>query len=559
MLTPFINSDYLGVNPSVVSARKAFLRNLWEAIAPELELQYGVYNSTVAAPTAIFSQAIIDSIDKWREHSQIQSLVENVRNDPEINTQYLDLFLANYRIRRLSGENSVGLVRLLFNANTMYSFGGMDTFLANGQTFHPTAIFTIYPAGQSAHASNSQPLQQLDNGLFSAVIELRSSQVDIAANLPVGTKLIPQGSQPSSLLEVEVIETFVGGIQEDTVEMLVPQLVNGITSPVLTSRANIGAWIKTVPNTVVKEASVIGAGDIESIRDKHGLFNLSQGGAGDIYVRTADSLLTKAIQVRGVLVDEGTLTYRIELGRDDAPAAYSILGVYSQTSSTALEVTNETRGIDLTGINYAPDVINYREGAFTAFQTIVLEFVDHSIDPTCGTIPEFGDYTIFYDYLPYIPELQDFVLQRDNIAVMGDLLVKAAIPCKTLIDFSIAIQQGQTLPELSAIKSAAVNAVANTGFMNVLPASIIIEAVQRLLPAGMFVSDFYMAGSLLLPIQDNQTYSVTNLKRTASSAKEELAFELPPHATVNTICFFTDTNSVNVTFKEYRSVARFTN
>ena len=92
--------------------------------------------------------------------------------------------------------------------------------------------------------------------------------------------------------------------------------------------------------------------------------------------------------------------------------------------------------------------------------------------------------------------------------------------------------------------------------MNVLPSAILIEAVQKMLPDGMFVSDFAMLGDLLLPMLHQDQGAVTTLQRSAAAAKEELSFNLPPHATANTICFFTDATRVKVSVKPYRSVSR---
>jgi len=561
-VTDFIRPDYLNVDANVTANRKAFLRSVWHLIAPELELQYGVYNSTVAAPAAIFSQAIIDSLDSWRKHTQIAHLIENAAADYETNYPYLELFLANYRIKRQSGTNSVGLVRLIFSSDVSTSFSTRNEFTAKGLTFRPTQLFEISSTGRKAYAQNDQILQPQDNGTFSAVIELVSTDVSIAANLPAGTQLVLTQNTHPLLLEATVIESFVGGMQDDTLTALLPQLIDGITSPVLTSRVNIAAQIKALPNITVNDVSVIGAGDIESLRDKHGLFSISHGGRGDVYVRTTGSLLTKTISKTCELVqviDAAHARYRCRLSRTEAPAAYLITAVHNDVSLKNLEVVHDFRSIDLSGLRYAPDIQNYAEGAFSAFQTIMLEFVDDGMDRYGGidNFPPSADYTISYEHQPYIDAIQNYCMDRNNLSVMGDLLVKAAIPCKTSIGFSIGVQQGQSPPDLNGIVAAVVNTVSNTGFMNTLPASIIIEAAQKLLPDGMFVSDFAMSGSIVLPGLNNEQGILTSIQQTAAADKEELAFDLPPYATAGTICFFTDSRSVIVTVKPAKTIARF--
>jgi hypothetical protein len=202
---------------------------------------------------------------------------------------------------------------------------------------------------------------------------------------------------------------------------------------------------------------------------------------------------------------------------------------------------------------YAPDVINYREGAFSAYQTILLTFEDEAAESDTDA------YYVSYTYQPGIRELQDYCCDEANVSVLGDLLVKAAIPCTTTISFSVVIQEGQATPDLVALASVAASTVNATGFMNVLPGAVVIEAVQSLLPAGVFVSDFMMVGDLLLPETVSGTGQVTRLRQTAAAAKEELSFKVLPYVTENTVCFFADPNDVHITVKSYRSMSRLAN
>lgn len=568
----FVVPNYLETDPETTAARKAYLRSVWNAIAPEIELQYGIYNSTVAGPAALFSQAVIDSIERWREHTQISQLVENVASG-EVDYEYLDLFLANYRIKRKTGKQSVGLVRLLFNVDTGYSFSQVDSFTAKGLIFRPTVQVNISPTGHQVYAVNDTTLQKLDNGLFTATIEMESDLVSSEANLTAGTKLVMVNASYPALIDATVVDSFIGGVVEDTLSELVPQLVNGITSKVLSSRTHIASQLKSIEGVNVQDISVIGVGDIESVRDKHGLFPISQGGRGDIYVRTTDILQTKQL-IKTCKRKPDTDLFMCWIPREEAIAAYAITSIMRRNGSKNLPIVSETRGVDLGENTYAPDVINYKEGAFSSYQTMLLIFED------VENPDDESEYFISYDYQPYIKELQDYCSNAANMSVFGDLLVKAAVPCKVNISFSVVIQEGKTAPDQAALIAAAVRAVNSTGFMNVLPGASIIEAVQSILPSGMFVSDFMMSGELYQPemvaldgaivhLEDGDYIQidsgqfvrvlegqVVRLHRTAAAAKEELSFNIPPHVTENTVCFFADSNNVHIKIKTYRSIAR---
>jgi len=545
----FAVPNYLETDPAVTAARKAYLRTVWHAVAPEIELQYGIYNSTVAAPAALFSQAVIESIDRWRQHTQIAQLIEDVAND-KINYDYLELFLENYRIKRKVGQRSVGLVRLVFNVDSSYSFAPNDKFTARGLTFRSTANYVISPTGRHAYAVNDSVLQRLDDNTFTATIELESEVISPDANLTAGTGLVMVDRVYPSLIEATVIDSFVGGVAEDKLTDLLPRLINGLTSTVMSSRAHIGAQLRSLELADIKDISIIGAGDIESVRDKHGLFGISQGGRGDIYVRTTDALRTARI-VKECRRVPGTDQFRCHLSTTDAPAAYSIISIRRRDGSQDLPIDSETRSIDLGISRYAPDVINYQEGAFSAYQTILLTFIDEDAGSE-----DVLEYYVSYDYQPGIGELQSYCCDERNVSVLGDLLVKAAIPCKTAISFSVVIQEGQAMPNLVSLAGVAASTINATGFMNVLPGALVIEAVQRLLPFGMFVSDFIMTGDLLLPETVSGAGQVTRLRQTAAAAKEELYFKVLPYVTENTVCFFADPNDVHIAVKSYRSMSR---
>jgi len=543
----FVRPDYMATDPEVTADRKSFLRSVWHAISPDLELQYGIYGSTVAGPAAIFSQAVIDSIDQWRRHTQIAQLIDDTSADP-VNYPYLEMFLENYRIVRKSGKKSIGLVRLLFKTDTSYSFAYNDTFTANGLIFRPTRVCNISPTGRIVYATNDQALKKLDDNTYEATIEMTSDVISPAANLTAGTPLVPANVLNRHLIGAVVVEQFVGGVEEDTLATLVPQMLNGITSTVMTSRSNIAAQLMTLPDTGLRNVSIVGAGDIESVRDKHGLFGISQGGRGDIYVRTVGPMMVREI-VQTARRVPGTNVFRCALSREAAPAAYEIKSVRRRDGGSSLEVVHESRSIDLTGSRYVPDVVNYQEGAFSAYQTILLDFVDEKAEG------DTDEYSITYSFQPNIAPIQAFCANPRNVPVMGDLLVKAATPCEVTVSFSVVVQQGQTEPVRHALSSAAATVINQTGFMNVLPGSMVIEAIQRTLPHGMFVSDFMMVGDLLVPEIHEGNGLVRRMRKTAGAAKEELHFDVPPFATSNTICFFADQNQVHVDIKRYKSMA----
>jgi F420-dependent methylenetetrahydromethanopterin dehydrogenase len=119
--------------------------------------------------------------------------------------------------------------------------------------------------------------------------------------------------------------------------------------------------------------------------------------------------------------------------------------------------------------------------------------------------------------------------------------------CYPTVSFVVCAQPSQTVPDESAIQSTVVNTIHAAGFTNNLAASVIIRAVQDLLPTDAYIEDFVMTGSLLLP--SGETVTKTSV--------ENLEFYEPPYATAKTISFFCDLNSVFTTTKTVTTAARF--
>jgi hypothetical protein len=200
MSDPFTAPDYLSVSPEVLSARKLLLREIWHQTAPDVDLRYGVLNSLVAAPAAIFSQAVIEALDKWRSRTQISALADNAGTD-ELD-EFLEMFLKNYRVVRRQPGNSSGTLRLLFSNDSIYAFGPSDVFNYNGYAYRPTRNFTFSPTTRQAYAVNEQNLTDNHNGTFSGiieVIEVLSNAKDVTSFLETGRYFSIRSKTPLSV------------------------------------------------------------------------------------------------------------------------------------------------------------------------------------------------------------------------------------------------------------------------------------------------------------------------------------------------------------------------
>ena len=120
--------------------------------------------------------------------------------------------------------------------------------------------------------------------------------------------------------------------------------------------------------------------------------------------------------------------------------------------------------------------------------------------------------------MPMIAELNDFLTTRDNRPRGTDILVKAAVPCFTKIEFQIRTETNEsfTAAEITAIKQSVVTAVFTVGFSGQLNASIIDSAVHKYLSGRQAVSKIDMFGRIRRPdgsttyVRDPSTLTIPN-------------------------------------------------
>jgi hypothetical protein len=554
--TDFSQPDYFNPVSTDIQRRMAFLTEVWNHFAPELDLRYGVYNSTVLSPAAIFSQGVIDSIERWRDNTQVAALLDRLQNlsadDAERVADLLDLFLLNYRVTRNAGSNATGRVVLLFDKDISYVIGSSDSFTAKQLTFNPVNSFGIVPSTRSALTSNEQSLIPRSDGLYSAVITVICDDTTTSANLAAGTQLLPVRSI-SGLIGAYAESTFTGGSNETSLEELYQKIIYGISSPVMSTRTNMSSLLRSQIDLLpIHSDSIVGLGDIEMIRDQHSIYPISCGGRADWYVRTSQNIVSALFSKtarRVAVLTENSARWRVLIDRNDLPGLYSINEIRTPELADPLEKTYEYRSYNLTDYKIAPDIVTPEEAAFTRFQTLVVEFIDPLMS-RFGDIadwPEEKTYNFLADSMPRLAEIQEYVSAKSNVSVLGDVLIKAPIPCKVKIDFAVCAQPTQEIPSDAIIQGTVVDTIHAAGFTNNLAASVIIRAVQDLLPTDAFIEDFTMTGSLLLPT--GKTITKTDI--------ENLEFYEPPYATAKTISFFSDLNSVTVNTKTVMTAARF--
>jgi hypothetical protein len=491
------------LDPAKVESMIATLSQLMAERHPEVELTRGVFHDLVLYFDGVLNAAIQENIDRvLRSNSLLQ-----ITQDPTLaDTAVVDQVLSNFNITRDNGTPAVGSATVIFNAAVLTTISDAAQFTAEstGGVFVPTAEFTILPPNVIAAAANERTMIPVGDGTYAATITLQAAAIGAAGNITRGTKLSPNGAL-NNTSDVYATADFIDGRDASSNEEYLTKLSSGLAAKTIGGRQNYAATIlnqAAFANTA--SLSIVGCGDPEQHRDQHSLFPISGGGKVDIYAQTngyaqeTETLLT-ATYIGPAAV--GT-KWQIIIPRDAIPGFYEITRIAAPTSTnvSGYQIVYETRNVDLSNLSFVPDILYVAEGAYTRYQTAVIQFEDTDT-PTAGLTVNTTKkiYAVRALGMPLIAELQDFLSSRDVRARGSDVLVKAPVPCFTKIAFDIRKETTDATPDIPSIQQAVSDAISKIGFSGQLHASVVSTAAHKYLTGRQALGSIDMFGRIRRP------------------------------------------------------------
>jgi hypothetical protein len=210
-------------------------------------------------------------------------------------------------------------------------------------------------------------------------------------------------------------------------------------------------------------------------------------------------------------------------------------------SNETFTITSDSRGVDLTGTGFIPDIKTQDEGSFTAYQTATIQFVDTETDASAMTPGDKQKYSVDVSGTPHVQELQDYMGSRDTRSFGSDVLVKAPVPCFVQVSMTLNKSSGDSDPDTSGIKTAIASVINGTGFIGRLDGSRILEVVNGYIQNNISVTDLDMLGRIFTPqytskwVRDGDSLVIPDDANNMVSAK--------------TVQFFTDVSDISVNIK----------
>lgn len=543
MATPTVDQ----LSDTEVQQAEDFLISWLAAEYPSMDLSEGrVFRNLLLRPAAIFYALNTKLMDDLRRSQSLLSISE----DPALATDdIVDAVMSNFRITRRQGEAATGVVTIVLNARRSTSVESGTTFTHNGLTYTTTVPYVAVTDAASVLTSTQRLITARTDGNYAFTVPVTASAAGSEYAVGVGARFTMSPS-PSGFVDAFATQDFTGGTSTETNQDLINRLDSSLAQPVFSGRRQIEALLRDNVDTITA-TSIIGFGDPEMLRDRHNIFEISTGGKADIYVRTQGLPEVLAVAKTATLVDKTLGTWQLSIGKDDAPGFYTIESILASTASpdaTSFAVLSDTRGLDLTpdsDEDFAPDVDTNTEGAYSRYQTSVVQFTDTTGDLTGLTnLSSTREYTVYLKYMPNIKTLQRLACNRANRNPQADYLVRAPVPAFTSVSMRVEYT-GTDAPDEDTIKQLVADRVNGISFqLGKLPVSMIYDAVHdELSKTGAYVvSPIDVFVTLRRP-------DGTELH--ARSGNQVDVPNTPEYATTQrTTCFFLRPDDVSVTIEQ---------
>lgn len=510
---------------------------------PKIDLKRGVFHDTVMYYHALLEAAIRENLDIYQSARSLQQ----IEADPSIaDTSTVSDVLSNWGVTREEGTKATGEVAIIVNNSASVTISAGSVFESNGLQFTTDNSYTSTTNTVGADTSNDRVMTLLSDGNYMFTIFVTALAVGAESKLEADTLVVPNSPIPNYVTSY-ALSSFSGGTSAETNTELVNKLQDGISAKSLSNRSNMRSLLRSLSQfSSVTNQSIVGYGDAEMIRDQHSIFPLSFGGRVDWYVRGQEKLnvVTLIKEATLISIDSETNhgTWQFTILKDDAPGFYEVRSVllteHSPVNTETFSITSDSRGLDLTGTGFIPDLETQEEGAFTAYQTATIQFLDTETDTTGLAPGAKQNYSVAITNTPHVKELQDYMSGRDTRCFGSDSLIKAPIPCFVQVSMTLNKSSGDEEPDVSSIKNSIATVVNGTAFIGRLDGSRILEAVSGYIQNSISITDLDLLGRVFSPDYANKWIRSADSLVVPSDAGAMVA--------AKTVQFFVDVSDISI-------------
>lgn len=496
-------TDIAELDSAQIQQSLEFIRQLVVSSRPELDATGGALTNLLLLPSAEHAAANQLDIARYVASGSLQAIQEN---GDAADAELVDAVLSNTGVVRRSATFSQGDVVVVVSKRLPLTIPAGSVFTGGGFSYRTALATTVKTSAANVDAATDQVLLTRSDGNYSFTLPVVAVTAGSATALKRGTVLESE-NVIANLVAIYVDTDFTGGEDAESNSQLILRQAEGVAAKTPGNRVSCAAFLRASAYSGFTQLSIIGAGDVEMLRDRHTIFPGSFGGRTDWYVRTAaDPIVTKLTKTCTLVekTSDGFGIWQCAVARDDFPGFYDVTAVCKagDASLAGYEVVIDLRDIDLTGLDneLLPDIANSLEGAFSRYQTAIVRFKDTDVVTSSLTVGSSqAAYDVYLRGLPHLAEIQQMLSTRGNRGLFGDVLVKSPVPCFVSLGFTLYGPPGAPQPDLETLKSALVSFINRAPFSGRLFASDLTKVIYDNIPTGLSVSALSLLGRLLQP------------------------------------------------------------
>lgn len=473
---------FSAISPTAIEQAEAYLTQVLEEAYPSSDLSEGrVVRQMVLNTMAILTAANQEQIDVLLNSF---SPVVIAQNPTLADDDMVDAVYGNYRVERYDGNKAYGTLSIIINDLTTTAIPAETIFTSNQLNYVVSQAYVGVTSQDAVLSTGERLILQRPDGTYYFTVPVTAESVGEFYRVKRGTRFTAVPT-PSSTIDIVASADFEGGLAEETNAELTERVAEGVAPQAVSGRVQNVAWLSAAVENLMA-ISQVGFGDPEMLRDRHNIFEWSQGGKSDMYVRTVDA--PEEVKLSSECTYLGDNEWQFTVFRDDAPGFYLVTAVVPAGTTNfagSLVMTSEIRGYDLTAeTDWTHAIQNAQEGVYTRYQTAIVKFTDPATASTTAVGTKVN-YDVYVSRIPDISTLHAKTVDRDERAPAGDYLIKAAVPAYTAVSIIVYQRANTAAPDVEAIQNAVASQINslgfNTGRVNL---SVVLSAAHRQLELG---------------------------------------------------------------------------
>jgi hypothetical protein len=393
-------------------------------------------NDLVIRPTAqmllIFKRLIV----KFAETNTLSKALESGNNSsPAI----VDALLSNFSLSRRFGSVASGKIKLVVEGTpTSLTVSDILEFSTiDGLVFNPIQGYVASSSPTSA--DELKIIHDASQRQSTVIIPAVAKSSGSVYNVEQYTPFTVSSTSAFQLISASAFSNFSGGSNDESNSEIINRLIPALSARNLASPLAIEQTLRE-RFPAIQQISIHGVNSKNMTRNSHNIFGIKTGCFCDVYVKTSpffEEIVVEKIaeKIQWADPDLPELSnyigkYMVKTSRDDAPGYYkvnrvtlnddNILGSFLILDS----IKNiNTASLDGTNQNYINNIV---EGNYSSF---IEEYI--IFDPIDDPNPSGTSLTvkIYFEGIPQIKEIQDFVNGNDAQTALVDTLIRACIPC----------------------------------------------------------------------------------------------------------------------------------